>query len=114
MLETWAFTDWETMFAAVKGGNIVGMCTIMKTDYYPLPEIAPWVSCVFVSEEHRGNRISEKLISQVNRYARDLGFPRSYIACEHAGLYEHYGYYYAKEIENYAHGIDHLFTKELT
>lgn len=113
MLETWSFTDWETMFAAVKDGQIVGMTSLMKTDYYPLPEISPWVSCVFVSEEHRGQRISEKLIAQANRYARELGFPRSYIASEYAGLYEHYGYHYVKEIENYAHGIDHLFTKEL-
>ena len=54
MLRTWAFTDWETVFVAIAGGQIVGMTTVMKTDYYPLPEIFPWVSSVFVSEDYRG------------------------------------------------------------
>ena len=35
----WAFEDWETPFAALAGGKIVGMAAILKTDYYPLPEI---------------------------------------------------------------------------
>ena len=34
----WEFEDWETMFAAMIDGKIVGMAAVMKTDYYPLPE----------------------------------------------------------------------------
>ena len=113
MIRTWAFTDWEAMFAAVKGGKIVGMTSLMKTDYYPLPEIFSWVSCVFVSEDCRGQRISEKLIDHANRYAKAHGFARSYIPTEYVGLYEHYGYHYLKDIVNYGGGVDHLFVKEL-
>ena len=39
MLKNWNYSDWETMFAAMIDGQIVGMASIMKTDYYPLPEI---------------------------------------------------------------------------
>ena len=39
MLRLWEFTDWECMFAALEDGKIVGMVSVMKTDYYPLPEI---------------------------------------------------------------------------
>ena len=39
ILRTWAFTDWETPFAAIVNHQIVGMIFVMKTDYYPLPEI---------------------------------------------------------------------------
>ena len=51
MLRAWEFTDWETPFAAIVNAQIVGMASIMKTDYYPLPEIYPWVSSVFVAED---------------------------------------------------------------
>ncbi len=113
VLRTWAFTDWETPFVAMINGQIVGMATLMKTDYYPLPEIYPWVSSIFVSEVYRGHRVSEKLIDFANEYARELGFDRTYIPSEHIGLYEKYGYRYLKDIVNYGNGTDRLYVKEI-
>ena len=112
-LNNWVFTDWETMFVALVDGKIVGMGSIAKTDYYPLPEIFPWVSCLFVSEDYRGQRISQKLVDYANDYAKSLGFERTYIPSEHVGLYEKYGYTYLKDIVNYGGGVDRLYVKEL-
>lgn len=113
LLRNWDFRDWETMFVAIAGGQVVGMASIMKTDYYPLPEIFPWISNVFVTEEYRGHRISEKMISFVNEYAKEKGFDRTYIPSEHIGLYEKYGYCYLKDIVNYGNGTDRLYVKEI-
>lgn len=113
VLREWAFTDWETVFVAIADGRIVGMTSIMKTDYYPLPEIYPWISSVFVTEDYRGYRISEKLIDFANEYAKEIGFERTYIPTEFIGLYEKYGYCYIKDIVNYGNGIDRLYAKEL-
>lgn len=113
ILREWAFTDWETPFVAIVNGQIVGMVSIMKTDYYPLPEIYPWVSSVFVTEDYRGYKISEKLISFANEYAKEKGFDRTYIPSEHIGLYEKYGYRYLKDIVNYGNGTDRLYVKEM-
>lgn len=113
LLREWAFTDWETILVAIADGRIVGMTTIMKTDYYPLPEIYPWISSVFVTEDYRGHRISEKLIDFANEYAREIGFERTYIPTEIIGLYEKYGYCYIKDIVNYGKGVDRLYVKEL-
>ena len=112
MIRSWAFSDWETMFAAILDGKIVGMAAALKTDYYPLPDICPWVSCIFVSEEYRGQKISGDLIECANRYLKEKGFSRSYIPTEFLGLYEHYGYTYLKDIVNYGGGTDHLFVKD--
>ena len=71
MICAWEFEDWETMFAAIIDGKIVGIASTMKTDYYPLPDIYPWVSCIFVSEEYRGRKISGELIAYANRYLKD-------------------------------------------
>ncbi|MCR5023654.1 MAG: GNAT family N-acetyltransferase [Lachnospiraceae bacterium] len=113
MVRNWVFTDWEAMFVAKTDDRIIAMASVMKTDYYPLPNIYPWVSCIFVTEEYRGRRISGELISHANRYLKDLGFDRSYIPTEYTGLYEHYGYSYLMDIENYGGGIDRLYVKEL-
>ena len=113
MLRSWEFTDWECMFAAVEDGKIVGMVSIMKTDYYPLPEVYPWISCIFVTESARGKRISGKLIEYANSCAKELGFKRTYIPTEYTGLYEHYGYRYIRDIVNYGGGTDRLYVKEL-
>ena len=113
VLENWEFKEWETPFVAIVNGQIVGMVTIMKSDYYPLPEIFPWISTIFVSEKYRGNRISGKLIEFANRYAKDIGFNNTYIPTEYIGLYEKFGYRYVKDIVNYGNGIDRLYGKEL-
>lgn len=112
LLRNWEFEEWETPFAAIADGQIVGMATLMKTDYYPLPEIFPWISTVFVSEAYRGKRISGKLIDFANQYAKETGFSCTYIPTEYTGLYEKYGYRYVKDIVNYGNGIDRLYRKE--
>ena len=103
----------EWAFTAIQDGKIIGMASVMKTDYYPLPDIRPWVSCVFVSEAYRGQRISGKMIAHANQYLKQQGFDRSYIPSEFAGLYEHYGYRYLRDIVNYGGGTDRLYVKEL-
>lgn len=113
VLRNWEFSDWEAMFVALVDNQIVGMASIMKTDYYPLPEIFPWISSVFVDESHRGHKISGRLIEAANEYAKSIGFERTYIPSEHTGLYESYGYHYLKDIVNYGNGTDRLYVKEL-
>ncbi|SHI77552.1 GNAT family N-acetyltransferase [Pseudobutyrivibrio xylanivorans] len=113
LVKNWEFTDWETFFVAKVDGKIVGMASALKEDYYPMPELYPWVSCVFVSEEYRGHRISEKLIEYANDYLKEQGFERSYIPTpkENMGLYERYGYSFVKEITNYGGCEDLLYSK---
>ncbi len=113
VLRNWEFSEWETMFVALVNNQIVGMASIAKADYYPMPEIYPWVSSIFVTEEYRGHRISERLIEAANQYAKSLGFKETYIPSEHIGLYEKYGYHYVKDIVNYGNGIDRLYVKQL-
>lgn len=112
-IKNWNFEDWETPFVALLDDCIIGMATIMKSDYYPLPTIYPWISTIFVSEEYRGNRLSQKLIDYANCYAKDIGFEKTYIPTEHIGLYEKYGYCYIGDIVNYENSVDRLYVKLL-
>lgn len=80
---------------------------------YPLPEIYPWVSGIFVDEIYRDHRISESLIAFANECAREKGFDKTYIPSIHVGLYEKYGYHYVKDIVNYSNETDRLYVKEI-
>ena len=113
MIKEWKFTDWEAMFVAKADGKIIGMTSVMKEDYYPLPDLYPWVSSIFVDEEYRGQRVSGKLIDFANEYLRNLGFMKSYIPSDHVDLYERFGYSYVKDITNYGGQEDHLFEKSI-
>lgn len=113
VVKRWPFTDWEGMFVAKCEGRIVGMAMASKTDYYPLPEIYPWVTSIYVDESYRGRGIAGKLINHISDYLKNYGFNKSYIPSEYFGLYEKYGYKYLKDITNYGGGIDHLFVKEI-
>lgn len=65
-LKNWNHEDWESFFVAVKDDKIIGMISIMKEDYYPLPDIYPYISSVFVSGEYRGQGICGQMIECVN------------------------------------------------
>ncbi len=113
LMEKNAFTEWESVFAAVSEGKIVGFCTFMKTDYYPENRYSPWISSIYVDEAYRGCRISEKMIETVIAYAKKQGFSKVYIPSDIIGLYEKYGFEKIDKLQNYSGDIDNIFAKEI-
>ncbi|MCC3374168.1 GNAT family N-acetyltransferase [Cohnella sp. REN36] len=85
------FSDWERVFAALDGNHIAGYCTLAKTDCIPDVPYTPYIGFMFVGEQYRGNRISEKLILSALAYAKELGFDKVYLVSDHVNLYEKYG-----------------------
>lgn len=113
MLEKDVFTDWESAFAAVADGQIAGFCTFMKTDYYPENRYSPWISSIFVDEQHRGKRLSGQMIEAVIEYARKQQFSAVYIPSDRVGFYEQYGFERIDQLRNYAGDLDYIFKKEI-
>ena len=66
------FTEWERVFVAVDGDNIAGYCTFVKSDCIPDVKYTPYISCIFVGEQYRGRRLSEKMILTVIEYAKKI------------------------------------------
>lgn len=107
------FEEWESMFFARYEDRIIGYCTIRKTDYYPENKYSPWISGVFVDENYRGHRVSQRMINFAEQYAKTIGFHKVYIPSGMIGFYEKYGYTYLDDLVNYAGDIEHVFYKEL-
>ena len=84
------FLDWERIFIAIDNEKIVGFCTFTKEDWIPNCDYTPFVWFIFVDENYRWKRISEKMINTVEEYAKTLNFKKLYIVSDHKGLYEKY------------------------
>lgn len=110
-----AFHDWERVFAAVINGEIIGFCTLMKYD--ELPEsygYSPFIGFVFVREEYRGNRLSERMIEAVVEYAGSIGFEKIYLMSGEKGLYEKFGFRKIGDFPTIFNTIDQLFERTVS
>ena len=107
------FTDWETVFAAVADGAIIGYCTFLKTDYYPDNRYHPWISSIFVDEQHRRKGVCGLLIETAVAYARSCGFTTVYIPSDMTGFYERYGFRQIDTLVNYGGDTDNIFARDI-
>ncbi len=86
------FKDWERVVVAFDNERICGYCTIAKTDCIPNVCYTPYIGYIFVDEEYRGNRLSQKLVQYAIDYLKKIGFNKVYIVSDHENLYEKYGF----------------------
>lgn len=86
------FSDWERILVAKQEETIIGFCTLTRKDTYPKLPYGPFIGFVFVSEEYRGNRVSEQLLEEGCDYLKNNGFETVYVVSGHDGLYEKFGF----------------------
>ncbi|MDZ4992362.1 GNAT family N-acetyltransferase [Clostridium perfringens] len=79
-------------FVMLKGEEIIGFYQFIKNEPIRNMELTPWIATLFIDKNHRGQRLSEKLISHGRRYAHKLGYNKVYISTEHIQLYEKMGF----------------------
>lgn len=87
------FKTWRRVFVTVtEQDEIIGFCTLTKTDVVPNVTYTPYIGFVFVDERFRGQRLSEKMIQGVMAYASEIGFLEVYLTSDHVDFYEKYGF----------------------
>jgi len=86
------FQDWERVIVALDCNQICGYCTVAKTDCIPDVDYTPYIGYLFVDENCRGNRLSQKLILYAMDYLKEIGFDTVHIVSDHQNLYEKYGF----------------------
>ncbi|MBQ8638975.1 MAG: GNAT family N-acetyltransferase [Lachnospiraceae bacterium] len=92
LMEQQMFSEWEGVIAAFDQEKICGYCTVSKTDCIPEVSYTPYIGYVFVGEEYRGKRLSQKLIENAMEYLKTVGFEEVYLISDHENLYEKYGF----------------------
>lgn len=98
LLQKGTFNDtlggWGDLFLLMDGDNLVSFITFTGQDAVRDESLTPWIGFVFTAPEYRGHRYAGLLLNHAECKAAQLGHPKMYIATDHIGLYEKYGYVY--------------------
>lgn len=108
------FTSQERVCAVCVDGKVVGFCTFAEKDELPEENaFTPFIGFVFVDEQYRGKRLSERMICTVIQYAGELGYQKIYIMSGEIGLYEKYGFTKLGDYKTIYGSVDQLFVKSI-
>lgn len=82
------------LLVMMDGDRLMGFATLTQRDCVDDDSLFPWIGFVFVSPEYRGHRYSSQIIDTACEYAKAQGHSRVYLATDHVGFYEKYGFEY--------------------
>lgn len=85
------------LFIMADGDRLAAFATLANKDCINDDSLFPWVGFVFTAPEYRGHRYSGEVIDYACSKAKNQGYNKVYIATDHIGFYEKYGFTY---IEN--------------
>lgn len=88
------FEAWDRAYFLLDGEVVVSYLTLSRQDCVDDPALAPWIGFVYTAPAYRGKRNAGALIRRALRRAADTGFKRVYVATDHIGVYEKYGFVY--------------------
>lgn len=83
---------WGHLYLLMDGEKLVSFATLTGQDSVRDETLTPWIGFVFTVPQYRGHRYAGRLLSRAERDAQAMGYRRVYIATDHIGLYEKYGY----------------------
>ncbi len=82
------------LFFLLDGNSVVSFLTLTAQDCIGAPEMTPWIGFVFTFPEYRGQHHIGTLLDHARKCAEQNGFPFVFLATDHIGLYEKYGFSY--------------------
>lgn len=98
----------------VDGEKLVCFATVTKQDCIRDESMYPWIGFVYTAPEYRGHRYAGLLLRHAEAIAAGQGHRRIYIATDHVGLYEKYGYTYLENRLDYWGEDSRILWKELS
>lgn len=102
-----------TLFVMADGDNIVSFCTLTEKDCIDDESLFPWIGFVFTAPAYRGRRYSGQLIEFACNKAKRQGYSKVYIATDHVGLYEKYGFAYLENRIDIYDEESRIYIKEI-
>ena len=92
---------WGNLYLLIDGEKLVSFATMTGQDSVRDERLTPWIGFVYTAPAYRGHRYAGHLLRHAEVAAASRGFERIYIATDHVGLYEKYGYIYQENRTDY-------------
>ncbi|MFS0688314.1 GNAT family N-acetyltransferase [Sporosarcina sp. 179-K 8C2 HS] len=81
-----------SFYIAVEGSEIIGTYAILRNDLVSRQDLSPWLACLYVNPNYRGQEIGSQLLDHAIAEAGLKGFTKMYLTTDHIGYYEKYGW----------------------
>ena len=78
-----------------ESSDIVGSYGLIANDFNSRQDLWPWLAALYVEESERGQALGGKMLAHGIAETQRLGFNKLYLATNHIGYYEKYGFTYA-------------------
>lgn len=82
------------LYIMIDETQIVSFVTLTRQDCIADDDLYPWLGFLFTVPQYRGHRYSQKIIEHACQTAEIRGNETIYLATNHIGLYEKYGFIY--------------------
>lgn len=83
-----------TVYLMMDGEEIVCFVTLTRQDCVADETMYPWLGFFFTFPAYRGHRYGGRLLAYAAEQAAKQGYRQVYLATDHVGLYEKYGFTY--------------------
>lgn len=77
--------------------STIGCSGLITNDFISRGDLYPWICALYVDEKHRGQAYGSLLLQKSKEDCARFGFANVYLATEHTGLYEKYGFRYVAQ-----------------
>lgn len=93
IIDDWSLTDLPRIVVATEKEEIIGCYSLVAEELVKDNHgYAPWLGVLFVREKYRGKHFSPELIKNACQHVKEMGYNSLYLATEHIGLYEKFGF----------------------
>ena len=87
-----ADSDLPQWYLLCLDGHPIGCAGLIPNDFISRMDLAPWLCALYVEEAYRGHAFGSLLIERIKADAAAFGYDSLYLATDHIGYYEHYGF----------------------
>lgn len=87
-------TGGGTVYLLLDGEIIVSFVTLTRQDCVADETLYPWLGFFYTFPQYRGHRYGGQLLAYAAEQVKKRGCKQVYLATDHVGLYEKYGFSY--------------------
>lgn len=102
---------WGSVYLLAEGDQLVSFLTLTQKDCVPDDTLYPWIGFVYTSPAYRGRRCAGVLLDHAVAVAGEHGADRVWLATDHIGLYEKYGFEYVENRLDYENEDSRIYCR---